>query len=60
MKACSSSSGGVMFIPDEIEREIKPTKYSEFVDQEQAREKVGVFGKKKSSKKANKSKTKAA
>ena len=47
MKACASASGGVMFIPDEIEHASKPTKYSEFVDEENARENVGVFGKKK-------------
>ena len=53
MKACASVSGGVMFIPDEVEYVSKPTKYSEFVDQEQVREKVGVFGKKKTSKQSD-------
>ena len=47
MKACASVSGGVMFIPDELEYTSKPTKYSQFVDKEDAKEKVGVFGKKK-------------
>ncbi len=47
MKACASVSGGVMFIPDELEYTSKPTAYSQFVEQEAAEEKVGVFGKKK-------------
>jgi len=49
MKACASSSGGVMFIPDELEYTSKPTKYSQFVEQEDAKDQVGVFGKKKAS-----------
>lgn len=47
MRACSSASGGVIFVPEEIEREIRSTRYSKFVEQENATEKVGVFGKKK-------------
>lgn len=50
MKACASVSGGVIFIPDELEYTSKPTKYSQFVEQEEAQEKVGVFGKKKAPK----------
>ncbi|MEZ5814857.1 MAG: hypothetical protein R3E13_09125 [Alphaproteobacteria bacterium] len=47
MRACASVSGGVMFIPDELEYKSKPTKYSQFLEQEGVTEKVGVFGKKK-------------
>ena len=48
MKACSTASGGVMFVPEELDRgTVKPTKYSEFVQEEKAQEKIGVFGKKK-------------
>ncbi len=59
MKACASSSGGVMFIPDEIERkEVKPTQYSEFVEKEGAAKKIGIFGKMKAM--GKKAKKKAA
>lgn len=47
MRACASVSGGVMFIPDELEYKSKPTKYSQFLEHEGVRENVGVFGKKK-------------
>ena len=47
MRACASASGGVMFVPDEMERETKSTKYSQFVKEEAAEKKIGVFGKKK-------------
>lgn len=46
MRACASASGGVIFIPDEIEHETKSTKYSEFVEETGVKEKIGVFGKK--------------
>ena len=50
MRACASASGGVIFVPDELERKkVKPTQYSQFVEKEEAKEKIGVFGKKKSS-----------
>ena len=59
MRACASSSGGVMFIPEEIERKnVKPTQYSQFVEKEGAAEKVGIFGKKKAN--GKKVKTQAA
>lgn len=47
MKACSTASGGVFFVPDEIERAPNSISYSEFLEQERAEQKVGVFGKKK-------------
>lgn len=46
MKACASASGGVIFVPEEIERENKPVSYSEFVEQEAPKKKLGLFGKK--------------
>jgi len=49
VRACATASGGVIFVPDEIEREIKSTPYSKFIEEENASEKVGVFGKKKQS-----------
>ena len=53
IKACASASGGVIFVPETVERAtVKPTKYSEFVQEEKAQEKIGVFGKKKASGKA--------
>ena len=58
MKACSSASGGVIFVPEEIERKPNSISYSEFLEQEQAEKKVGVFGKKKT--KNKKADTKAA
>ncbi len=48
MIACASASGGVMFIPEEIERETKSVSYSEFVEQEAPKKKLGLFGKKTS------------
>ena len=47
MKACASASGGVIFVPEEIERENKPVSYSEFAEQEAPKAKLGLFGKKK-------------
>ncbi len=32
MRACSSASGGVMFIPDEIERKSEPVSYNDLVE----------------------------
>ena len=50
-----------MFIPETIERKkVKPTKYSEFVDEENVREKVGIFGKKKKSTKSEDAASKVA
>lgn len=46
MRACASASGGVIFVPEEIERENKPVSYSEFVEQEAPKKKLGLFGKK--------------
>ena len=46
MKAYSTASGGVIFVPEDIERETKSVSYKSFVKQEDATEKVGVFGKK--------------
>lgn len=46
MRACASVSGGVIFVPEEIERENKPVSYSEFVEQEEPKKKLGLFGKK--------------
>ena len=48
MRACASASGGVIFVPEEIERENKPVSYSEFVEQEAPKAKLGLFGKKPS------------
>ena len=47
MKACSSASGGVIFVPDEMEKETKSVSYREFIEQEEASEKTGVFGKRR-------------
>lgn len=47
MKAYSSASGGVIFVPEDIERKPNSISYKEFLKQEQAEKKVGVFGKKK-------------
>ncbi len=52
MKACASVSGGVIFVPEEIEREKKPVSYSEFAKEEAPKKKLGLFGKKKSDEKA--------
>ena len=59
MKACASASGGVIFVPEEIERENKPISYSEFAEQEAPKAKLGLFGKKKT-KDTDGKKTKAA
>lgn len=47
-KACSLPNGGVVFISnDELERKPNSISYKEFLEQEDAKEKVGVFGKRK-------------
>ena len=61
IKACASASGGVIFVPEELDREtVKPTKYSEFVKEEKASEKIGVFGKKKTPRDAAQKSSKVA
>lgn len=48
MNAVSCSSGGVMFIPEEIERGAKSVSYKEFVKEENAQlQKRKLFGRKK-------------
>ena len=49
MKAVSTPGGGVMFVNDDTpERKPNSISYAEFLEQEDAKQKVGVFGKKKS------------
>ena len=48
MKAVSTAGGGVMFVNDEApERKPNSISYAEFLEREDAKEKVGVFGKRK-------------
>ena len=53
MRACSSASGGVFFIPDEIERKSAPVSYRDLVKEERDKnegENASLFGKKPSEK----------
>lgn len=52
MKAYSSASGGVIFVPEEIERATNSVSYKEFVKEEKAEKRVGLFGRKKAKVKA--------
>lgn len=60
MRACASASGGVIFVPEEIEREVKSVSYSEFVEQEAPKKKLGLFGKKTSADEQKQSNSKVA
>lgn len=47
MRACSTASGGVMFIPDEIERKSCKVSYKELVPETSAAPKKSLFGRRK-------------
>ncbi|HOO82650.1 MAG TPA: hypothetical protein PK513_09115 [Alphaproteobacteria bacterium] len=47
MEACSTASGGVMFVPDHIEGGSRPLSYREFVQQEHSEKIIGPFGRKR-------------
>ena len=45
MKACATAGGGVMFIPEELERK-GAVSYSDLIGEEKVAKKVKPFGKK--------------
>lgn len=52
MTSVSCCSGGVMFVPDEIERKSKSISYKEFVKEEKAERKTRkLFGRRKEAQK---------
>lgn len=51
MEACSTASGGVLFVPDHIEGGSRPLSYREFVQREHSEKVVGPFGRKKTDEK---------
>ncbi len=49
MRACATAGGGVMFLPDEMERKSVKVSYADLVKQEESKqERPRPFGKKKS------------
>ena len=52
MKACATAGGGVMFIPDELERKSDKLSFADFVDQEIQPQKRKLFGRRSSEKKS--------
>lgn len=47
MRACSSASGGVIFVPDNIERKTKSVSYKDLAQQENPAKRSASFGKRK-------------